>query len=178
VAPEVRDRTLLVNGVSKAFAMTGWRIGYGLGPDELIGKMGALQGHLTSNPSSIAQWASVGALERAEEDVQRMHKAFEERKNLIVSLLKDMPYITFANPMGAFYVFVDIRKCLGMRHEGQVLDDDIAFCSRLLETRYVAAVPGSAFMAPGFVRFSYANATSEIEEGMKRFRKFLESLKS
>lgn len=176
VAPEVRDRTLLVNGVSKAFAMTGWRIGYGLGPDELIGKMGALQGHLTSNPSSIAQWASVGALEGAEEDVQRMHKAFEDRKNLIVSLLETMPYISFAEPMGAFYAFVDIRKCLGMKHEGEILEDDIAFCSRLLESRYVAAVPGSAFLAPGYVRFSYANAPAEIEEGMKRFREFLESL--
>ena len=176
VAPEVRDRTLLVNGVSKAFAMTGWRIGYGLGPDDLIGKMGALQGHLTSNPSSIAQWASVGALEGAEEDVQRMHEAFEDRKNLIVSLLEKMPYISFAEPMGAFYAFVDIRKCLGMKHEGELLEDDIAFCSRLLESRYVAAVPGSAFLAPGYVRFSYANAPAEIEEGMKRFRDFLESL--
>ncbi len=176
VAPEIRDRTLLVNGVSKAFAMTGWRIGYGLGPEKLIGKMGALQGHLTSNPSSIAQWASVGALEGAEEDVRQMHRAFEERKNLIVSLLKNMPHISFADPMGAFYAFVDIRPCLGMKHDGQILEDDGTFCSRLLESEYVAAVPGSAFLAPGFVRFSYASAPSEIEEGMKRFREFLEAL--
>lgn len=176
VAPEVTDRTLIVNGVSKAFAMTGWRIGYGLGPEELIKKMGALQGHLTSNPSSIAQWASVGALEGAEEDVQRMHVAFEERKNLIVSLLEEMPHITFAEPMGAFYAFVDINKCLGMKHGGEALNDDVAFCNRLLESEYVAAVPGSAFLAPGYVRFSYASAKEEIEEGMRRFRKFLEEL--
>lgn len=178
VAPEVADRTLLINGVSKAFAMTGWRIGYGLGPEELIKKMGAFQSHLTSNPSSIAQWASVGALEGAEEDVQRMHVAFEERKNLIVSLLEKMPLISFAKPMGAFYAFVNINKCLGMKHRGERLDDDVAFCSRLLESEYVAAVPGSAFLAPGYVRFSYANAKEEIEEGMRRFAKFLEELEN
>lgn len=177
-APDVTDRTLIVNGVSKAFAMTGWRIGYGLGPEALIKKMAALQGHLTSNACSIAQWASVGALEGAEEDVQRMHAAFEERKNLIVSLLEKMPYLSFAEPMGAFYAFVDINKCLGMKHDGKTLNDDAAFCTRLLESKYVAAVPGSAFLAPGYVRFSYANAKEEITEGMNRLAGFLNELES
>lgn len=176
LAPEAKERTVLINGVSKAFAMTGWRIGYALAPKPLLSKMSAFQGHLTSNACSISQWASVGAFRGAEEDVRAMHGAFEERRDLIVERLRAMPHIAFAEPEGAFYAFVDIRNCLGMKHDGLSLDDDVAFCSRLLEAEYVAAVPGSAFLAPGYVRFSYANAKEEIAEGMKRFHRFLDAL--
>jgi aspartate aminotransferase len=177
LVPEAKERTIVINGVSKAFAMTGWRIGYALGPKAVMDKMAALQGHLTSNACSISQWASVGALQGADDDVRTMHAAFEDRRNLIVDRLSAMPHIAFAPPEGAFYAFVDVRACLGMKHDGQSLDDDVTFCSRLLEAEYVAAVPGSAFLAPGFLRFSYANAKEEIEEGMKRFHRFLEQLR-
>jgi len=176
LVPEIEDRTILVNGVSKAFAMTGWRIGYAIAPAWLAPKMGAIQGHLTSNPCSIAQWAAVGALEKAEKDVEKMHKAFSERRKLIVNLLRDMPHISFDAPTGAFYVFVDIKTTLGKKHEGDLIDSDITFCTQLLEKKYVAAVPGTAFLAPGYVRLGYANSAEEITEGMNRLKSFLEEI--
>lgn len=168
VVPEAAERTILINGASKAFAMTGWRIGYALGPQPVIDKMIAMQGHLTSNPCSIAQWAALEALERAEEDVERMRDAFEKRRASMVEALSKMPKIRFQVPSGAFYVFVDIRDT--------ALPDDLLFCDRLLEEEYVAAVPGRGFMAPGFLRLSYANSLEEILEGMKRLGRFLERL--
>lgn len=168
VAPDLRDRVILVNGASKAYAMTGWRIGYALGPKELIKKMNTLQAHLTSNASSIAQWAALGALREADPVVEKMRQAFEERRATILGLVRDMPYLKVREPEGAFYIFVDIRNC--------PLPDDMKFCERLLDEKYVAAVPGTAFFAPGFVRFSYACSMESIKEGMKRLKEFLQSL--
>ncbi len=177
LVPEARDLTVIINGVSKAFAMTGWRIGYALGPSSIMGYLGDFQGHLTSNACSVAQWASVGALKEAEQDVQKMHGAFEKRRNLIVELMKGMPYISFTEPNGAFYVWFSVEKVLGKSWNGQVITDDVTLCKVLLESKYVALVPGSAFMADGNVRISYSNSEEEIREGMRRFREFLEELK-
>ena len=168
VAPEIRDRVLLVNGVSKAYCMTGWRIGYALGPKEVISKIDSIQGHLTSNASSIAQWASVGAINEAEEDVERCRGVFEKRRDLIYGLLSDIPGLKLEKPTGAFYVFFDVR--------GTKIPDDVEFCTRLLESKYVAAVPGAAFLAPGFIRMSYACSEDDIKEGMKRLKEFVASL--
>jgi len=174
--PEARDRTLVINGVSKAYAMTGWRIGYALGPQELISRMGSYQGHLTSNPCSIAQWAALGAIEEAEKDIEYMRGVFAQRRDLILQLLRPMPLITFEEPQGAFYVWINIQKVLGRTYKGSVLSDDNAFCTSLLENRFVAAVPGNAFMSPGHIRVSYSNSEEEIREGMKRLSEFLEEL--
>ena len=168
VAPDMKDSVLIINGVSKTYAMTGWRIGYALGPAELIKKINTLQTHLTSNASSIAQWAALGALQGADEDVKKMHAAFEKRRELIVKLVNDMPGVSAREPEGAFYILVDVRK--------SPIPDDMEFCRRLLEEKYVAAVPGTAFFAPGFVRFSYACSEDNINEGMKRMKEFLEEL--
>lgn len=176
VVPSLRNSTLLINGVSKAYAMTGWRIGYALGPKPLIEKMGGVQGHLTSNPTSISQWASAAAIKNSEADVESMRKAFEERRTLILKALKEMPHIRVTEPQGAFYVFVDARSCIGKSYRGQVLSDDVAFCRTLLEQEFVAAVPGSAFLAPGFIRVSYSNSSEEIREGMSRLNRFLSEL--
>ena len=167
-APDVKDRVLLINGASKAYAMTGWRIGYALGPKELMAKMNTLQTHLTSNPCSIAQWAALGALRGAEEDVEMMRLEFAKRRRVMVDMLRDMPYVKVKEPEGAFYVFADIRSC--------PLPDDMEFCAKLLEDKYVAAVPGTAFFAPGFIRLSYACAMETIKEGMTRMKEFMESL--
>lgn len=167
-APEIRDRVLLVNGVSKAYCMTGWRIGYALGPREIVSKIDSIQGHLTSNASSIAQWASVGAINGAEEDVERCRAAFEKRRDLLCELLAGIPGLGLKKPSGAFYVFFDVR--------GTKIPDDIEFCERLLENKYVAAVPGTAFLAPGFVRMSYACSEENIREGAKRLKEFVTSL--
>ncbi|PIE54805.1 MAG: aspartate aminotransferase [Dethiosulfovibrio peptidovorans] len=176
LVPEVRDRTVIVNGVSKAYAMTGWRIGYALGPSNIISKVGAIQGHLTSNPCSIAQYAALGALREAEDDVKAMHREFAARRKLILKLIDAMPLVSFTEPQGAFYVLVDIRPCLGKAYEGEVIADDVHFCKKFLESSYVAVVPGSAFLAPGFIRVSYSNSTDEITEGMNRLETFLKSL--
>lgn len=167
-APDVKDRVLLINGASKAYAMTGWRIGYALGPKELISKMNTLQTHLTSNPCSIAQWAALGALQGAENDVEMMRHEFAKRRRVMVDMLRDMPYVRVKEPEGAFYVFADIRNC--------PVPDDMEFCARLLESKYVAAVPGTAFFAPGFIRLSYACSMETIKAGMTRMKEFMESL--
>lgn len=176
LVPSLRDSTLVINGVSKAYAMTGWRIGYALGPRDLIDKMGSIQGHLTSNAAAVSQWASVGAMTEAEAEVETMRKAFEERRKFILSALSAMPHITVNEPDGAFYVFVNVSACMGKSYRGQVLTDDVTLCKALLEGEYVAAVPGSAFLSQGYLRFSYANSLAEISEGMERFARFLAEL--
>ncbi len=168
VAPELKNQTVLINGASKAYAMTGWRIGYALGSKEIIAQINKLQTHLTSNATSIAQWAAVGALKEGDAAVEEMRKAFEERRKVILGLIRDMPYVKVREPEGAFYVFIDIREC--------PLADDLEFCERLLEEKLVAAVPGAAFFAPGFVRFSYACSMENIKEGMGRLKEFLSGL--
>lgn len=167
-APDIRDRVILINGASKAYAMTGWRIGYALAPKPVISKIDTLQTHLTSNASSIAQWATVGAIKEGDADVEKMRAAFEERRNVIVKLVRDMPLVKVKNPDGAFYIFIDIRET--------PIPDDIEFCERLLKEKFVAAVPGTAFFAPGFIRFSYACSMENIREGMGRLKEFLEAL--
>lgn len=168
VAPDLRDKVIIINGASKAYAMTGWRIGYALAPKPLIAKMNTLQTHLTSNASSIAQWAAWGAVKDADPDVEKMREAFEERRKVILELVRSMPYVKVRDPEGAFYIFIDVRE--------SPIPDDMEFCEKLLEEKYVAAVPGTAFFAPGFVRFSYACSMENIREGMGRLKEFLSSL--
>jgi len=175
--PELISRTMIINGVSKGYAMTGWRIGYVIAPKELAAKINAFQSHLTSNPASVAQWAAVGAMREAEEDVERMRAVFNQRRDLICNLLDEMPHITFPKPDGAFYVFVNIQACIGKAFEDKIITDDISFCSALLDAELVAVVPGSAFLAPGYLRLSYASSREMIEEGMKRLKRFLEKIR-
>jgi len=175
--PELASRTVIINGVSKAYAMTGWRIGYALSPLELAKKINAYQSHLTSGPCSISQWAALGAIKESESDVCRMLSTFKKRRDLICSLLGEMPHISFLVPKGAFYVFVNIKECFGKSYEGQVIDNDITFCNILLEAELVAVIPGSAFLAPEYLRLSYASSEDEIREGMKRLKRFLEKIK-
>lgn len=174
--PEARDSVIIVNGVSKSFAMTGWRIGYALGPSKIMSKMGSLQGHLTSCPCSIAQYAALGAIKESQNDTAAMHSKFSARRKMLLEILSDMPLIDFVVPSGAFYVLINIKKALGKRCCGKLIDDDLSFCEAFLESKFVAMVPGSAFLAPGHIRVSYANSPDDIAEGMKRLREFLESL--
>lgn len=169
VAPEMRDSVIIINGASKAYAMTGWRVGYALAPKEFIAKMNTIQTHLTSNACAIAQWAALGAIKDGEPDIEKMLATFTERRKVVIDLIRDMPYLKVREPEGSFYIFVDIRDC--------PIPDDMEFCAKLLEEKYVASVPGTAFFVPGFVRFSYACSMEDIREGMKRVKEFLEGLK-
>lgn len=173
LCPEARDWVLNINGVSKAFAMTGWRIGYALGPARLIQAISNFQGHLTSGTSSISQWASVGALKGAQEDCEKMRLGFKERRDLIVQLLSGIPGLRFGVPQGAFYVFIDVSDFFSPE---KGIADDIQFCEELLERKNVSMVPGSAFLAPGFIRISFSCSEEKIREGVQRFAEFLREI--
>jgi aspartate aminotransferase len=177
VEPKLKDRTLTVHGVSKAYAMTGWRIGFAGGPVQLIKAMDKLQSQSTSNPNSIAQAAAVEALTGQQETVEAMRKVFEERRDLVVEMLNAAPGMHCSKPDGAFYVYPSIHGCIGKTSKGGVLiKDDEAFALTLLAEEGVATVHGAAFCYPGYIRISYANATDELREAMIRIQRFCRGL--
>ncbi|HVZ09720.1 pyridoxal phosphate-dependent aminotransferase [Rhodopila sp.] len=177
VEPTLRDRTLTVHGVSKAYAMTGWRIGFAGGPVQLIKAMDKLQSQSTSNPNSIAQAAAVEALTGPQQTVEDMRKVFEERRDLVVSMLNQAPGMHCTTPEGAFYVYPSIQGCLGKTSKGgKLIKDDEAFALALLDEEGVATVHGAAFCYPGYIRISYANATEELREAMTRIQRFCQGL--
>ncbi|MDK9695048.1 MAG: pyridoxal phosphate-dependent aminotransferase [Siculibacillus sp.] len=178
VEPGLYDRTLTVNGVSKAYCMTGWRIGYGAGPEQLIKAMATLQSQSTSNPSSIAQWAAVEALNGPQGFIPEHNKVFKERRDLVVSMLNQAKGLTCPTPEGAFYVYPSCAGTIGRTApSGKVIGSDDDFVTELLEAEGVAVVQGSAFgLAPHF-RISYATATSALEEACKRIQRFCGNLR-
>ncbi len=177
VEPKLKDRTLTVHGVSKAYAMTGWRIGFAGGPVALIKAMDKLQSQSTSNPNSIAQAAAIEALTGQQDTVEEMRKVFEERRNLVVEMLNQAPGMHCSNPDGAFYVYPSVAGCLGKTSKGGVLiKDDEAFALTLLAEEGVATVHGAAFCYPGYIRVSYANATEELREACTRIQRFCQGL--
>ena len=170
LSPALRARTITVNGCSKAFSMTGWRIGYAGGPAEVLSLMAAAQSHCASNPCTPAQYAALAALvdPASEEAVKPMIAAFRERSERIYRLLRKIPGVRVAKPEGAFYIFPNV-KSFGL--------GSVEFCHRLVEEKHVAAVPGLPFGDDGCIRFSYACSTATIEEGMERFAEFCASLR-
>jgi aspartate aminotransferase len=178
VEPELLDRTLTMNGVSKAYAMTGWRIGYAAGPEPLIKAMDMLQGQQTSGACSIAQWAAVEALDGSQAHLPRFRRAFEERRDLVVSMLNQTKYLTCPKPEGAFYVYPSCAGAIGRTTpSGTVIRNDEDFVSALLETEGVAAVHGSAFgLGPNF-RISYATANAALEDACRKIQKFCAELR-
>jgi aspartate aminotransferase len=178
VSPEVAKRTILVDGVSKTYAMTGWRIGYTAGPLPLIKAMAKIQGQSTSNPTHISQIATIAALTGPQDCVAEMRKAFDERRQEIVKLLRAIPSVQCREPKGAFYAFPDVSAYVGKKSpEGSVLDDDVQLCDWLVEVGKVAVVPGSGFGAPGFVRLSYATSMANIQDGVGRLSRALQTLR-
>jgi aspartate aminotransferase len=168
LSPEIREHTVLINGMSKAFAMTGWRIGYAAGPKALITAMGKVQSHATAHPSSISQVASIEALRSAGEDVSRMAAEFAARRTEIVRLLSEVPGIRCVPPAGAFYVFPDVTRLLGGTLGGAPVATSRDLALALLERGRVAVVPGEAFGAPGHIRLSFAVSLERIREGIAR----------
>ena len=177
-APDLYERTLTVNGVSKAYAMTGWRIGYGGGPKPLIDLMRKVAGQTTSNPSSISQWAAVEALNGPQDFIGERSKHFEARRDLVVSMLNQAPGIRCATPEGAFYVYPSIEGLIGKTTEGGVvIDSDDTFATALLDAEGVAVVQGSAFGLSPYFRISYATSESVLEEGCRRIQRFCAGLR-
>jgi aspartate aminotransferase len=173
VEPKLYDRTLTMNGVSKAYAMTGWRIGYAAGPLQLIKAMDMIQGQQTSGATSIAQWAAVEALNGPQDFVVKNKKVFEGRRDLVVSMLNQAKGITCPSPEGAFYVYPSCAGLIGKTApSGKVIETDEDFVTELLETEGVAVVHGSAFgLGPNF-RISYATSEELLEEACKRIQRF------
>jgi aspartate aminotransferase len=178
VEPKLFDRTLTVNGVSKAYCMTGWRIGYAGGPADLIKAMATIQSQSTSNPSSIAQWASVEALNGPQDFIPAHNKVFKERRDLVVSMLNQANGIECPRPEGAFYVYPSCAGTIGKTTpSGKKIANDEDFVTELLEAEGVAVVQGSAFgLGPAF-RISYATKTSDLEEACKRIQRFCANLR-
>ncbi len=168
VAPELRDRIIIVDGVSKTFAMTGWRIGWMLGPEHVAKACDKIQGQATTNPAAVAQHAALAALEGPWAPMEAMRKAFEERRGIIIEGLNAIDGISCRLPEGAFYAFASVQGLIGRRAGDQTLETDIDIAGYLLEEARCAVVPGTAFGAPGFVRISYAASNDVIREGLKR----------
>jgi aspartate aminotransferase len=177
VVPELKSRVVVVNGVSKTYAMTGWRIGYACGPKELISAMTKMQSQSTSNATSVAQKASVEALNGPQDVVIDMIKQFEKRRTYIVSRLNSMSGVTCFNSTGAFYVFPNFSSLYGKSFEGKQINNSSEFAAYLLENAKVALVPGIAFGADKYARLSYACSMENIEKGMDRIEEAIKLLK-
>jgi len=173
---EIKDRCVIINGVSKAYAMTGWRIGYMAGPDWLVKACGKLQGQMTSGACSIAMRAALEALTGDQTCVGEMRDAFLRRRDLILGHVNQIEGVKCATPGGAFYVFPDLSAYIGKSVNGRKIETDMDLCIYLLEEGHIATVPGSAFGADGCVRISYANSDENLEKAMDRLKKALAAL--
>lgn len=175
--PAIADRTVIINGVSKAYAMTGWRIGYMAGPEPIAKAVSKLQSQYTSGPSSIAQKAAEAAYNGPHECVEQMRLAFERRRDLVVGLAKAIPGLEVNRPQGAFYLFPKCSSYFGKRCGDRVINDAGDLAMYLLEEGHVATVDGAAFCCPGYIRLSYATSDDNIREAMRRIAEALSRLK-
>ena len=174
---EIQAHTIVVNGFSKAYAMTGWRIGYTAAPPEIAKDIAALQGHTTSNSTTFVQWAALAALEGPQDELERMRREFDRRRLYMVERLRKMPGITCPDADGAFYLMPDVSSYYDKTTPGgQVIADSAAFCNYILEEAHVAFVPGAAFEIPSAVRIAYSNSLEKIREGMDRMEAALAKL--
>ncbi len=178
VEPRLRDRCLTMNGVSKAYCMSGWRIGYGGGPEPLIKAMAKLQSQSTSNPTSVSQWAAVEALDGPQDFIEANNRVFRERRDLVVSMLNQSRGLSCPTPQGAFYVFPSCEGTIGRTApSGRVIGSDEDFATELLGSEGVAVVHGAAFGMSPYFRISYATATSALEDACQRIQRFCANLR-
>ncbi len=176
VEPRLKDRTIVVNGVSKAYAMTGWRIGYAAGPEQIIAAINKIQSQNTSNPASISQKAAVEALNGYQDVVGQMVVEFRKRRDVIVQLLNEIDGIKCLSPEGAFYVFPNVSAIYGRSFQGKKITDSTQLIDYLLDEANVATVPGAAFGSDSHIRLSYATSLINIEEGLKRIKNAIAKL--
>ncbi len=176
ISPEVKERCIILNGVSKSYSMTGWRIGFTAGPAPLIAAMTKIQSQSTSNPTSISQMAAIEAYNGPQDYVCNVLVDFAERRAFIVKALNEIPGITCFNPEGAFYAFPSVKGLLGKACNGQKIDSSLTLCELLLDEAKIAAVPGEAFGSPGYIRLSYATSMDNIVKGISRLSEFVKLL--
>ena len=177
ISPAVRAHTIIIDGVSKAFAMTGWRVGFTMAPKAVIEGMATLQGQSTTHAAAVSQAAALAAILGPTLELEKMRVEFDKRRKVMVARLREIPGVKCVEPKGAFYAFPDLSAFVGRKTpEGKVIDSDLALCEYLIEAAKVAVVPGSAFHAPGYVRLSYATSMKNVEEGIRRMAEALPRL--
>lgn len=172
----IKDLTIVVNGVSKTYAMTGWRIGYTASNPEISKMMANYQSHSTSNPNTIAQYAALAALSKDDGSAERMKAEFKKRRDYLVERVNELPLVSCRKPTGAFYVMINISKLLGKKYKGIEIDSATTLCNLLLENVKLSIVPCESFCAPNFVRWSYANSLENIKKGVDRLAAFLKDV--
>lgn len=175
-SPELKERTLVVNGFSKAFSMTGWRLGYTAGPQDILSAMNTLQSHSTSNATTFSQWGAIEAMRNTAEDVEKMRLAFDERRKFLVSELNKIPGVKCNMPKGAFYAFPDMSAYHGKSFGGKTIAGSMELAEYLLTEGKVSLVPGIAFSADNHQRLSYANSMENLRNGVERIREALAKL--
>ncbi|HEY8443346.1 MAG TPA: pyridoxal phosphate-dependent aminotransferase [Clostridia bacterium] len=176
-SPKLYKQTIVVNGVSKTYSMTGWRIGYLAADKEIAQAIDNMQSHSTSNASSISQYATIAALTQESDFLDKMVKTFDERRRLIVDYINSLPYVWCLEPKGAFYVMVNISKIFGKTIEGESIDSAQKAAELMLKHAKIAVVPCESFGAPEYIRLSYATSKDDIQKGLGRLKEFLENLK-
>ena len=176
LSPEIKERTIVINGMSKAYAMTGWRIGYTASPLNAAKAMTNFQSHSTSCPNSIAQYAALTALSGPDDQLKSMVAEFDRRRRRIVELINEIPGLSCKPPKGAFYVMMNIGGVFGKRYNGAPIVDSMSFTQLLLDNSHVAVVPGAGFGADAYVRLSYATSMENIEKGLARIKEFIGKL--
>lgn len=169
----IKEQTIIINGMSKAYAMTGWRIGYTAANEEITKMMSNFQSHATSNPCSISQYASIKALNTETDEIEKMRQSFEQRRNIMVDLINELPNVSCNKPLGAFYVMANISKWIGKEINGTKINSSVEFASALLSDKNVAVIPGAAFGDDRYIRLSYAISEDAIREGIDRINTFL-----
>lgn len=177
ISSDAYERTIVINGLSKSYAMTGWRLGYCGATEKLAKIMTNVQSHMTSNVCSITQYAAIEALNGPQDKVNEMILEFEKRRNYMEKTLEEINGLSIIKPEGAFYIMINIDKCLGKEIDGEIIKDSMDFSAKLLEHEKVAVIPGKAFGLDNYVRVSYATSMELIKKGLERINKFINKLK-
>ena len=178
LSKDAYERTIVINGLSKSYAMTGWRIGYCAASEKIAKLMISIQSHVTSNVCSITQYAALEALNGPQDEITKMINEFEKRRNYMINRIESIDNLSIVKPKGAFYIIINIENCLGKEINGKILNDSMEFCASLLENEKLAVIPGKAFGLDHYVRVSYATSLDAIKEGLMRIKKFVDKLNS
>lgn len=177
LSQDAYERTIVINGVSKAYSMTGWRIGYAAAKEEIIKLMTSIQSHVTSNPNSVAQYASIEALNGPTDELEKMIVEFDNRRKFMINRIGEIEGLDIIYPKGAFYLMINVSNYYGKEINGKTINGSLDFSAKLLDEEKVAVIPGAAFGLDKYIRLSYATAQKEIEEGLDRIEKFVKKLK-
>lgn len=176
LSKDAYERTIVINGLSKSYAMTGWRIGYCAASEKIAKLMTSIQSHVTSNVCSITQYAAVEALNGPQDEITKMINEFEKRRNYMINRIESIDNLSIIKPKGAFYIMINIENCLGKEINGKILNDSMEFCASLLENKKLAVIPGKAFGLNNYIRVSYATSMEAIKEGLNRIESFVKKL--